>query len=125
LDITSDSKCIIAIGIFYKINQTFGENMSFTDVDKFLNYLIRNRIEEHKHEIKIVTNSNGKPRFKVAGQIGKHPQQYVIVDGEKYPQKWLVRLLFGISIRDSALAFHQTMAKDLLERLKFETRAFP
>ncbi|MFZ3166027.1 MAG: hypothetical protein WA130_00315 [Candidatus Methanoperedens sp.] len=72
-------------------------------------------VKERKHEI----TSIGKDKWKIEGDRGPYPYQWVKLGGEKYPQKWVFRNLLGITEPDS---FNQQYAEDFFKALGLETR---
>lgn len=95
-----------------------------TNVEEWIGETLIEKIKARKHEVTVIINIDGKKRFKVEGNRGLPPYHWVRVGKEIFPQKWAMRLLFGLEYPDK-IRFHQQLADKFFKQFGFETGAFP
>jgi hypothetical protein len=96
----------------------------YTNIDDWIGELLIERIKARKHEVTEIINDGGKKRFKIEGITGLYPYHWVRIGQEIFPQKWAMRLLFGLEYPDR-IRFHQQLADKFFKQFGFETGAFP
>lgn len=80
--------------------------------DGFINAM-EEMAKEREHEIEYLRDEDA---WKINGDRGRHPYQWVKLGGKKYPQKWVFRNLLGIK------SFHQQYAEEFFKAIGLETK---
>lgn len=76
--------------------------------------LIEKRIKANEKKIEWISEEKA---WKIKGQPGPHPNNWVEINDRKYPQKFVFSILLNLDVMD----FHQNNAKDFFNKIGLNT----
>ena len=71
-------------------------------------------MKDHKKDINSIDNEKA---WEIKGQSGRHPYNWVEINGERFPQKFVFSILFNLDV----MKFQQNNAQDFFDTIGLDT----